>query len=383
MKSIYLDYAATTPLDPAVREAMQPYQESIFGNPSSVHRFGQESLEGIEQARPHVAALIGASSAEIVFTGSGTESDNAVIKSACLTQAKKGNHIITSVIEHKGVLSPCHFMETQGFDVTYLPVGPDGIVDPDGIKKAIRKKTILISIMHANNEIGTIQLLREIGLIAKENGILFHTDAVQTVGHLDINVRDLNLDFLSLSAHKLYGPKGVGALYIRQSVPFEPLLHGGGHEKGRRSSTHNVAGIVGLGKAAEIAAREFRSEGVRIGQLRNLLWKKLEESIPGIQLNGSMESRLPNNINLSIDDTEGESLVMNLDMEGFAVSSGSACSSGSGQISHVLAALGLEPERARGSLRITLGRYTTQEEIEKFGEVLPAIVRRLRSIAAI
>jgi len=382
MRRIYLDYAATTPVDPEVRKAMMPYLESCYGNPSSIHQAGQEALEGIETARRSVADLIHAAPDEIVFTSGGTESNNAVIKSACYTQREKGNHIITTAFEHNAVLAPCHFMEKNGFHVTFLPVGSDGLVDTEDVRKALTGKTILISIMHANNEIGTIQPLQEISRIARERQILFHTDAVQTAGHIVLDVRDLNLDFLSLSAHKLYGPKGVGALFIREGVPFEPLLHGGGHEKGRRSSTHNVAGIAALGKASEIAKAGLSEELMHIAKLRNRLWQSLQLSIPGIHLNGSLEHRLPNNLNVSIEKVDGESLFMNLDMEGIAVSTGSACHSASGDVSHVLNALGLNPGLARGSLRITLGKYTTETDIKTVEEKLPVIVERLRSMAA-
>ena len=382
MKPIYLDYAATTPVDPAVFEAMKPYLQRDFGNPSSAHQFGQHALTAVEKARREVAELIGAAPAEIVFTSGGTESDNAAIKSAWFTRKKRGCHIITSAIEHHGVLAPCHFLEALGAQITLIPVGSSGIVDPDDIKKAITDKTVLISIMHANNEIGTIQPLHEIGRLAKEREILFHTDAVQTAGHVELNVDDLRLDFLSLSAHKLYGPKGVGALYIRKGVPFEPLLHGGGHEKGRRSSTHNVPGIVGLGCASAIAGAGLQNEAGHVGRLRDLLWTRIKNVIPEIFLNGSEDQRLPNNLNISVAHVEGESLLMNLDTEGIAVSTGSACSSESGTVSHVLKALGLEPDAARGSLRITPGKFTTGEEIDAVSEILPKIVDRLRSMAA-
>ncbi|MBN2104589.1 cysteine desulfurase NifS [bacterium] len=382
MTPIYLDYAATTPIDPEVREAMLPYLKSCFGNPSSSHQFGQQALEGVENARRMVAELIGAVPGEIVFTSGGTESNNTAIKSVCFTEQKKGSHIVTTAFEHHAVLCPCRFMEKNGFHVTYLPVGSDGVVDPEDVHRALTEKTILISIMHANNEIGTVQPLKEIGKLAKEKGILFHTDAVQTVGHIDLNVRDLNLDFLSLSAHKLYGPKGVGALFIREGVPFEPLLHGGGHERGRRSSTHNVPGIVGLGKAAEMAKAGLSEESDHVRMLRDRLWQVLQSSISGIHLNGSRKYRLPNNLNISIEHVEGESLHMNLDMEGIAVSTGSACASESGLPSHVLRALGLIPELARGSLRITFGKYTTNTEIKTVEEKLPRIVKRFRDMAA-
>ena len=381
MKRIYMDYAATTPVDPRVREAMDPYWCEKFGNPASIHSYGQENLEAVEAARKNVADLLNADPSEVVFTSSGTEADNTAIKSAGSALREKGNHIITTAIEHPAVLRTCEFMARQGFQVTYLPVGKMGIVDPSDIKKAITKKTVLISIMHANNEVGSIQPLSEIGAIAKEKSILFHTDAVQTFGHLEIDVVKMNIDLLSLSAHKLYGPKGVGALYIKKGTPFVPLMHGGSQENGKRSSTLNVPGIVGLGKAAEIAQKEMKTEYQKITKLRNRLRDTILKRVDGIHLNGSPDKRLPNNLHISIENVEGESLLMNLDLEGIAASSGSACSSKSTEPSHVLTALGLSPEMARGSLRITLGRFTTEQDVDSVSDALVRIVHHLRSLS--
>lgn len=376
-----MDYAATTPLDPRVRKAIDPYFDKAFGNPSSIHSFGQETLTAVETARKQVAGLLHAEPSEIVFNSGGTESDNTAIKGVGYALKDKGTHIITSAIEHHAVLRCCEFMASQGFDVTFLPVGREGIVDPSDVKKAIHKDTILISIMHANNEIGTLQPISEIGAIAKEKSILFHTDAVQTFGHIEIDVNRIHVDLLSLSAHKVYGPKGVGALYIKKGTPLIPLLHGGGQEEGRRSSTHNVAGIVGLGKAAEIARMEMAEEGENITFLRDKLLKQIEQQIDDVDLNGHRTQRLPNNINISIKHVEGEAILMSLDLEGIAASSGSACSSGSTEPSHVLMALGLSPELARGSLRLTLGKYTDEKEVETVADTLQKMVSHLRSLS--
>ena len=376
-----MDYAATTPVDPRVREAMEPYWSVKFGNPSSIHSFGQEASEAVEEARKSVSTLIGADPSEIVFTGGGTESDNTAIKGVCHALREKGNHIITTAIEHHAVLYTCEFMASQGFEVTFLPVDKDGIVDPSHIKKAITKKTILISVMHANNEVGTVQPISEMGSIAKERSVLFHTDAVQTFGHLKIDVEKMGIDLLSLSAHKLYGPKGTGALYIRKGTPIVPYMHGGAQERGMRASTHNVAGIVGLGKAAEIADEEMEAEQERIQNLRNRLLDNIHQKIEGIHLNGHRHKRLPNNLNISFENVEGEAILMNLDLEGIAASSGSACSSGSTEPSHVLLALGLSPELARGSLRLTLGKFTTEEEIDRVADVLARTLNHLRSLS--
>jgi cysteine desulfurase len=381
MKRIYLDYAATTPAHPEVVKAMLPYFSDSFGNPSSIHHLGQESRDAIEKSRSAVATLIGARSDEIVFTGSGSEADNFAIKGAALANRDKGNHIITSTIEHHAVLETCSFLEKQGFAVTYLPVDKYGRVDPDDVKKAITGNTDIISIMHANNEIGTIEPVSEIGKIAREAGVCFHTDAVQTTGHIPADVNKLNADMLSVSAHKLYGPKGVGVLYIRKGTRITPFMHGGHQEKGRRASTENVPGIVGLGKAAEIAQQQRDTEVIRITALRNRLLEGIFSKIEDTRLNGHPELRLPNNINILVNYVEGEAMLLLLDQEGICVSTGSACSSSDLGPSHVLMALGLSPYEAHGSLRFTLGKWTTDEDIDYVLEVFPPIVARLRAMS--
>jgi len=381
MQRIYLDYAATTPTDERVVETMLPYFTEKFGNPSSIHSFGQESRAAIEESREKIASLLRAEPKEIIFTSGGTESDNFAIKSVAYANEKKGNHIITSSVEHHGILEPCEFLEKRGFEVTYLPVDKNGLVDPDDVKKSITNKTILISIMHANNEIGTIQPIAEIGKIAKESGIYFHTDAVQTFGHLPIDVNELNVDLLSISAHKLYGPKGVGALYLRKGTRIVPFIHGGGQERNRRASTENVPGIVGFAKAVELAKEEMNQEAKKQTLLRDKLINGILEKIDNAYLNGHPIQRLPNNVNVSIEFVEGESMLLNLDMEGIAASSGSACTSGSLEASHVLLALGLSHELAHGSLRLTLGKYTQEEDIDYVLEVLPPIVEKLRAMS--
>lgn len=381
-KSIYLDYAATTPVDPRVFEAMEPFLRGRFGNPSSIHSFGQDALDAVETARRQVAGLLNADPSDLVFTGGGTESDNAALIGAGNALESRGRHIVTTSIEHHAVLACCEFMAENGFDITVIPPGPNGIVTLSEIEKAVTDRTVLISVMHANNEIGTIQPIAAIGAFARGRGIFFHTDAVQTFGHVPIDVQSMHIDLLSLSAHKLYGPKGVGALYIRRGTPFEPILYGGGQENGRRSSTHNVPGIAGLGMAAEIAGREMEREGHRLLELKKRLFRDLLANLKGVHLNGDPELRLANNLNLSIEHVEGESLIMALDLEGVAASSGSACSSGSGEMSHVLKALGLPPLKARGSLRLTLGRFTTQEECSRAVEAVVKAVERLRKLAS-
>ena len=382
MKRVYLDYAATTPVDERVLEAMKPFWNERFGNPSSIHSFGQENLEAVEHARSIIAEGLNADTTEIIFTGSGTESDNMAIKGVGQASLEKGNHIITSSIEHHAVGHSCEFMESHGFDITYLKADRLGLINPSDVKKAITNKTILITIMLANNEIGTIQPVAEIGAIAKENGIPFHTDAVQAFGHIPIDVDAMHIDLLSLSAHKLYGPKGIGALYMRKDTPFASFMHGGSQEAGRRSSTHNVTGIVGLGKAAETAFSDIDNENKRITALRNDLQDRILQTIDGVHVNGHPEQRLPNNLNLSIENVEGESLLINLDIEGIAGSSGSACSSGSTEPSHVLRALGLSDELSRGSLRLSLGRFTTKDEIDYTVATLVKVVKHLRSLSS-
>ena len=381
MGRIYLDYAATTPTHPDVVKAMLPYFTETFGNPSSIYSYGQEAKGVIEEARAKVADFIGARDEEIVFTSGGTESDNFAIKSVAFANESKGNHIITSSIEHHAVLETCKFLGRKGFLVTYLPVNEYGLVDPGDIKKVITDKTILVSVMHANNEVGTIEPIAEIGKITKEAGIYFHTDAVQTVGHIPVDVDVLGVDLLSISAHKLYGPKGVGALYIRKGTKLLPFMHGGEQEWRRRASTENVPGIVGFGKAVELAQHDMGQEAERLTYLRVQLVKGLLERIDHVRLNGHPVMRLPNNANVSVDYVEGESMVLNLDLEGICVSTGSACSSSRLEPSHVLLAMGLSHEQAHGSLRFTLGKWTTEEEMGRVLEVLPRIVARLRAMS--
>ena len=381
MKPIYLDYAATTPADPAVVQAMIPYFHDAFGNPSAIYSYGQEAKSAIEKARSSVASLIGARDEEIVFTSGGTEADNFALKGVAFANQKKGNHIITSAIEHHAVLESCKFLGKMGFKITYLPVDKYGLVDPDQVKKAITDKTILISIMHANNEIGTIQPIAEISKIAREAGIYLHTDAVQTAGHIPTDVNELGVDLLSMSAHKLYGPKGVGALYIRKGTKLMTFMHGGGQERGRRASTENVPGIVGFGKAAELVQPELNKEMERVAGLRDKLIAGILKQVDHIHLNGHPVKRLPNNVNISVEFVEGESMCLNMDMAGICASTGSACSSASLEASHVLLAMGLDPVQAHGSLRFTLGKWTTNEEIDKVLEILPRIVTKLRAMS--
>jgi len=380
-RRIYLDYAATTPADTEVVKAMSPYFTDRFGNPSSIHSFGQEGKAAIEEARGKIASLLGARQEEIIFTSGGTESNNFTIKGVVYANSSKGNHIITSSIEHPCMIESCKFLEKNGFKVTYLPVDKDGLINPEDVKKAITPETILISIMHANNEIGTIEPIAEIGRIAQEQDIYFHTDAVQTFGHIPVNVDEFNVDLLSVSAHKLYGPKGVGALYVRKGTKMASFMHGGEQERRRRASTENVPGIVGFGKAAEIAKNSMNEEAKKLTILRDKLIRGIFEKIADIRLNGHPIRRLPNNVNVSIEFIEGESMLLNLDMEGIAASTGSACSSSSLEASHVLLALGLLPELAHGSLRFTLGRYTEEEDVDCVLEVLPKIADKLRSMS--
>jgi len=381
MSRIYLDNAATTKPAPEVIEAMLSCLRDSYGNSSSLHSFGLDARGLIESARRNMAVFINASPEELIFTGSGTESNNTVIKGIALALHDKGDHIITSAIEHHAVLEPLQFLEKQGIQVTYLPNDDTGMVDPDDLKKAITGKTILVSIMHANNEIGTVEPIKELGAICRERGVYFHTDAVQTFGHLPIDVQEMNIDLLSASAHKLYGPKGAGLLYVRKGLKIDPLLHGGDQEKGRRASTHNTPGIAGFSKAVELAAFEMNQEAVRQSQLREKLISALLEAVPESKLNGHPRLRLPNNVNMSFAYVEGEALLLNLDMEGIAVSTGSACTASSLEPSHVLTACGVANELAHGSLRLSLGHTTTEEEIEQVISVLPPIIEKLRAIS--
>jgi len=381
VKKVYLDYAATTPADPLVSAAMDPYFFDKFGNASSLHTYGQEAKKALEDSRQTLADFIGAKPEEIVFTSGGTESDNSALLGVAYALEKKGNHIITSVIEHHAISEPAKFLEKKGFKVTYLGVDKDGLVSPDDLKKAITDRTILISVMHANNEIGTLQPIAQIGKLAKDKGIYFHTDAVQTVGHIPLNVDELNVDLLSLSAHKFYGPKGVGALYIRKGTRLETFMRGGDQERGRRASTHNIPAIVGLAKAIELCQNKMAGELKFQSVLRDKLIKEIPTRIPEVRLNGHPRQRLPNNVNFSIKYIEGESMLLSLDMLGIACSTGSACTSSSLEPSHVLLAIGLDHETAHGSLRITLGRWTKESDIDYLLEKLPAVVQKLRDMS--
>jgi cysteine desulfurase len=377
---IYLDHNATTPVDPRVFEAMKPYLTEQFGNPSSIYRAGQDVRKTVEDARDILANLLGATPREVYFTSGGTESDNTAIKGIALNRGS--GHIITSAIEHPAVIEVVKWLEKQGFTATYVGVGSDGLVDPGDVRKAIRDDTIVISIMHANNEVGTIQPIEAIAALAHERGIPFHTDAVQTAGKLPIDVQTMGIDLLSLSAHKFYGPKGTGALYVRRGTRFDPCVHGGHQERGIRGGTENVAGIIGLGKAAEIALAEMDEESVRIRRLRHKLESGLAERISDIRFNGHREKRMYNTASVIVKYVEGEAMLLNLDYHGVAASSGSACTSGSLDPSHVLLAMGLPAPIAHGSLRFSLGRATTEEGIDKVLEVLPPIVEKLRAMSA-
>lgn len=381
--SVYLDNAATTPVSPEVLTAMMPFFGNFFGNPSSLHAYGQDARRGMEAARAEVARLINADPDEIVFTSGGTESDNFAIKGVAEANKDRGNHIITTKIEHHAVLEPCHILEHRGFRVTYLDVDEYGLVSPADIEKAITPETILVSVMHANNEIGTVEPIDEIGQVTRARGIFLHTDAVQTVGHIPIDVRKMKMDLLSSSAHKLNGPKGVGFLYIRKGTKIAQFLHGGGQEKNRRASTQNVPGIVGFGKAAEIARKEMDAEIERLTRLRDRFIGEALARIPHARLNGHPEKRLPNNINLSAAYVEGEALVLNLDMEGVAASTGSACTSAIFEPSHVLKAIGLPLEMGQGSIRFTLGRITRDEEVEYVIGLLPGMIEKLRALSPV
>ncbi len=378
---IYLDNAATTPVSAPVLAAMMPCFSQYFGNPSSVHAFGRESRKLIEDARGQVAAALGAKKNEIYFTAGGSESDNWAIKGTALAHAGKGRHIITSAIEHHAVLHTCAALEKQGFEVTYLPVDGEGLIDPQAVEKAIRPDTILVSIMMANNEIGTVEPVAQIGAICKAHGVAFHTDAVQAVGNIPIDVKAMNIDMLSLSAHKFHGPKGIGALYIRSGLRLANLIDGGAQERGKRAGTENIAGIVGLGKAIELATADIPAKAAREAYLRDMLLDGIIKNIPDVRVNGSMKHRLPGNLNVSIRYIEGEGMLLMLDMNGIAASSGSACTSGSLDPSHVLLAIGLDHATAHGSLRLTLTQDNTEAEMQKTVEVLTATVARLRAMS--
>ena len=381
MDRIYLDNAATTAVSPEVLEAMLPYFTQCFGNPSSIHSTGSDARRAVDAARRQVAGAIGAQPQEIYFTAGGSESDNWAIKGTAFARRNKGNHIITSAIEHHAVLHTCAWLEKQGFEVTYLPVDEFGRVRVEDVEKAITDKTILITIMAANNEIGTIQPIEEIGRLAHDKGILFHTDAVQAIGAMPIDVNAMHIDMLSMSGHKFHGPKGIGALYIRKGVKIDQYLHGGAQERGQRAGTENLAGIVGMGKAIEIATQHLEENARRLTALRDKLIDGILAEIPDVRLNGHRTQRLPNNVNVSVRYVEGEALLLRLDLAGIAGSSGSACTSGSLDPSHVLLAIGLPHEIAHGSLRLSLGTDTTEAEIDEVLDKLPGIVKSLRDMS--
>jgi cysteine desulfurase len=381
VRSVYLDFNATTPIHAEVTDAMLPFLRERFGNPSSVHAFGQDAKQALEDARSAVAAALGARKDEITFTSGATEGDNLAVTGVASALCEKGKHIITSKIEHHAVLAACEQLQRIGFEITEVPCDSFGIVDPAEVKKAVRKDTTLISIMHVNNEIGTIQPIEEIGEIAHERGIVFHTDAVQSVGKLPLNMKSTKVNLLSLSAHKIYGPKGVGALYVKRGTPLTPLVFGGGQEKKRRPGTENLAGIIGLAKAVELVTRDIEVSNERMSALSDKFENGILASVPRTTLNGHRTARVSSTSNISFEFVEGESLLLSLDMEGIAVSSGSACTSGSLDPSHVLIAMGVSPEIAQGSLRVSLGRDTTEEDIDYVLEVLPSIVEKLRSMS--
>ena len=381
MKNIYFDNAATTKLDDEVLKEMLPYLKDNYGNPSSIYKLGREARKAIEDSREKIAKVLNCKANEIYFTAGGSESDNTAIKGIAKANKQRGNHIITSKIEHPAVLETCKQLEKEGFEITYISVDEKGIVDLEELKKSIKPTTILITIMFANNEIGTIQPIEEIGKIAKRNNIYFHTDSVQAVGSIKIDVQKLNIDSLSLSGHKFYGPKGVGALYVKTGVPFEKFISGGHQERNKRAGTENVAGIVGIGKAIELAYENLDEYNKKIKELRDYYVKQVEEKIPYIKINGDMEKRLPGNSNISFRFIEGEGLLLNLDLKGICASSGSACTSGSLDPSHVLLAIGLPHEIAHGSLRVSIGKYNTKEEIDYLIENLMEIVTRLREMS--
>lgn len=381
MRTVYLDHSATTPVHPDVVEAMLPFFTEEYGNASSIHRFGRNARAAVDEAREKVARLLNVQDPEIYFTSGGTEGDNLAIKGVAWALRDKGNHIITSQVEHEAVLNTCRYLEKNGFTVTYLPVDQYGMVDPTDVRKAITDKTIIISVMHANNEVGTIQPIAKIGAIARQREVLFHTDAVQTVGKLTVDVKALSVDLLSMSGHKFYGPKGVGALYMRKGVKIQPLAHGGHHENWKRAGTENIPGIVGMAKAMEICYQELEMVSKRESQLRDALQKGIQETIEDVRFNGHPAQRLPGSLSACFEALEGEALILSLDLKGVAASTGSACSSGSLEPSHVLKAMGVPIEIAHGSVRLTLGRGNTQEEIDYVLEVLPKIVDRLRSMS--
>ncbi|MGA3206401.1 MAG: cysteine desulfurase family protein [Syntrophales bacterium] len=383
MKTVYLDHCATTPLHPDVLTAMLPFLRHSFGNPSSIHAMGKKAREAVEEARGRVAALIGANAAEIVFTSGGTEANNLAIKGVTHARKDRGSHIVTSSIEHHAVLKTCQYLERNGFTVTYLPVDHHGIVNPEHVKNALTDKTILVSVMHANNEVGSIEPIDEIGRITAERGISFHTDAVQSAGKVPLNVEEMGVDLLSISAHKFHGPKGIGALYIREEVSIDPILHGGGQERDIRSGTENVASIAGLGKACELAGETVAVRMDEITKMRDALQERISAAVPGLTINGHPVSRLPNCLSVSVPAIMGETIVRDLDARGIAVSAGSACTSHSVEISHVLSAMGLPKETAQGTVRLSLGIMNTPDEIEYAVASFIEVVEKLKALSEI
>ena len=383
MKQVYLDYSATTPVKEEVVREMLPFFTERYGNPSSLYSVGLDAKAGLDEARARVAGLINAEPKEIFFTSCGTESDNWVLEGTANALKNKGRHIITSRIEHHAILHTCEYLEKLGFEITYLDVDGDGFVSPEALEKAIRKDTILVSIMMVNNEIGTIEPIKELASVAKAHGVLFHTDAVQGLGNVPIDVKDLGVDFLSMSAHKIYGPKGVGALYMRKGVRITNFMHGGAQETKRRAGTENLAGIAGFGKAAELAAANLEQHIEHSTKLRNYFWEQIEANISGVTLNGSREKRHPGNLNVSFDYIEGESILLMLDAFGISISTGSACSSKSLVPSHVLEAIGISITKMNGTVRFTVGDFTTKEDIDYVVETLVKVVARLRELSPV
>lgn len=380
-RSVYLDHSATTPVRPEVLAAMLPYFGDKFGNPSSIHSWGRQARTAVDSAREQVASIIGATASEIIFTSGGTESDNLAIRGVAKSMQTKGKHLITSQIEHHAVINTFESLAKDGYEVTYLPCDKYGLIDPDDVRKSITKDTILISIIHGHNEVGTIEPIEEIGRIAKEHGILFHSDAVQSLGKIPVKVDDMGVDLLTISSHKIYGPKGVGALYVRKGTRIRPQVTGGIHEKGLRAGTENVPGIVGFGAACALAEEEMPEESKRLQALRGMLINGILSNIPDTVLNGHPEKRLPHNVNVSVKYVEGEAMLLNMDLLGIGASSGSACTSGSLEPSHVLLAMGIPHELAHGSLRMTLGKSNTEQDIEYVLESLPPIVEKLRAMS--
>jgi cysteine desulfurase len=381
MEAIYLDHSATTPADPEVLGAMMRYFANHFGNPSSIHRFGQEAKRAVEESRTQAAALIGADPAEIVFTGGGTEADNMALMGTAFAETSGRNHIITCAIEHHAVLNTCKYLETKGFVVTCLPVDSVGLVSPEDVQRAMTEKTLLVSIMHANNEIGTIEPLSEIAFMARERGVIVHTDAVQSVGKIPVNVNDIGVDLLSLTGHKFYGPKGTGALYIRRNTPIAPILFGGHQEGGRRTGTENVPGIVGLGKACEIAARELPGQMGHMLGLRKRLEMQIMEKIADVRVNGHAFRSLPHILNVSFRSITGDAIVRELDKQGIAASAGAACTAETIRLSHVLEAMQIPKDVAMGTVRFSLGKGNTEAQIDHVAAILPDIVHKLRGLA--